>query len=311
MEFANPWALALAALAIPVLLLALGRRGASYVVPMATGVAHLRPTLRLRAAHALPFLRAAAICLLAVALARPRDGDANALVPADGIDIALSLDISSSMTGNNLDNKPRLTAAKQVIRDFIKGRENDRIGLVVFQRDAIPLAPPSLDYEALDKIVAGIESGLLPDGTGIGVGIATALNMLRDSPAASRIVILLTDGQHNADSITPQDAAELAKALHVKLYTIGLLSDRPGRDDVDEKQMTEIAESTGGKFFSAGSVTALKDVYDEIGRLETSKVGREHFARFSEYAWWFLGGAALLLMLELALRGSWLRRIPA
>jgi Ca-activated chloride channel family protein len=311
MEFANPWALALAGLSVPIVALALMIRGASFAVPAAAGVAHLRPTFRLRAARALPFLRAFAICLLAVALARPRDGDANAVVPADGIDIALALDISSSMTANTLDNKTRLVVAKQVIRDFIKGRENDRIGLVVFQRDAIPLAPPTLDYEALDKVVASLESGILPDGTGIGVGIGTALNMLRDSPAASRIVILLTDGQHNADSISPRDAADLAKALNVKLYTIGLLSDRAGRDDVDEALMTEISEATGGRFYSASSQTSLEEVYEEIARLETSKVGREHFERFSEYAWWFLAGAAVLLMVELALRGSWLRRVPA
>ena len=311
MEFANPWALALTSLAIPVLWLAFASRGSSFVVPVVAGVAGLRPTLRLRAAKSLPVVRAIAICLLAVGLARPRDGNANALVLADGIDIALSLDISSSMTANNLDNKTRLVAAKQVIRDFIKGRENDRIGLVVFQRDAIPLAPPSLDYEALDKIVATIESGILPDGTGIGVGMATALNMLRDSSAASRIVILLTDGQHNADSISPRDAADLAKALNIKVYTIGLLSDRQGRDDIDKDLMTEISGATGGRFFSASSQTALREIYEEIGRLEKSKVGREHFERFNEYAWWFLSVAAALLMIELMLRGSWLRRIPA
>ena len=311
MEFANPWALAVAALAIPILALAFLAHGSAYTVPVASGVTDLHPTMRLRAARALPFLRVIAICLLAVALARPRDGDANALVPADGIDIALALDISSSMTANTLDNKTRLVVAKQVIRDFIKGRENDRIGLVVFQRDAIPLAPPTLDYEALDKVVASLESGLLPDGTGIGVGIGTALNMLRDSPAASRIIILLTDGQHNADSINPRDAADLAKALKIRLYTIGLLSDRAGRNDVDAELMTEISEETGGRFYSASSQTSLTEVYAEIARLETSKVGREHFERFSEYAWWFLAAAAALLMVELALRGSWLRRVPA
>ena len=159
--------------------------------------------------------------------------------------------------------------------------------------------------------MASIESGILPDGTGIGVGMATALNMLRDSSAASRIVILLTDGQHNADSISPRDAADLAKALNIKVYTIGLLSDRQGRDDIDKDLMTEISGATGGRFFSASSQTALREIYEEIGRLEKSKVGREHFERFNEYAWWFLSVAAALLMIELMLRGSWLRRIPA
>ncbi len=312
MELAYPWALALAALALPVLWLAFRRRGGSYVVPMTGSLSQMRPTFRLRAAKGLPFVRAIAIGLLAVGLARPRDGDANALVPAEGIDIALSLDVSSSMTTSSLEpGTTRLEAARNVIRDFVKSRENDRLGLVVFQRDAIPLAPPSLDYDALDQIVAELDSGLLPDGTGIGVGLATALNMLRDSPAASRVVILLTDGQHNADSISPEDAANLASSLNIRVYTIGLVNDSRASSDVDEDLLEAIANQTGGKYFSASSESTLAEVYEEIGSLETSRVGRARFERFNEYASWFLAGAAGLLLIELLLRGSWLRRNPA
>ncbi len=312
MEFAAPAALALALLALPVLWLA-RRRKRGYAVSSGAGFAHTRPTFRLRLARLLPLVRVLAVVVLAIAIAGPRRGDANAVVPGEGIDIALSLDISSSMnTQFGAKGETRLSVTKDVIREFIKGRTNDRIGLVVFQRDALPLAPPTLDYQALDSLVADVDSGLLPDGTGIGVGLGTALNMLQDSTAASRIVILLTDGQHNADSITPEDAANLAASLKVRVYTIGVISPGPNRStQVDTELLTAIANRTGGQFFSADSPQALSDIYAEIGRLETSRVGREHFEQFSEMAPWFAAAGAALLALELVLRGTWLRRSPA
>ncbi|MGE5595617.1 MAG: VWA domain-containing protein [Hyphomicrobiales bacterium] len=313
MEFADPFAILLALLALPLLWLGLRRGGGGYAVPSAAGLGDVPPTLRMRLLGALPILRVLAVVLLAIAIARPRVGDANATVPAQGIDIALALDVSSSMeTGDFGPGKTRLDATKEVIRDFIKGRENDRIGLVVFQKDALPLSPPTLDYDALDRVVADVKSGILPDGTGIGVGLATALNMLRDSTAASRIVILLTDGQHNTQSISPEEAAGLAKALRIKVYTIAVVSPGgPTAGEIDEDRLRAIAEDTGGRYFLADNQAALVNVYDEIGKLETSAVGRERFERFTELAPWFLLGAATLLGLDLALRGTWLRRLPA
>lgn len=316
MQFADPALFALALLGLPVLWLSLRKGRAGYAVPSGAAFANVRPSLRLRAARWLPpVLRVAAILLLAVALARPRTGDANAVVPAQGIDIALALDISSSMTTSRLGGeKNRLEATKDVIRSFLKGRENDRIGLVVFQRDALALAPPTLDYAALDKVVADVKSGILPDGTGIGVGLATALNMLRESTAASRIVILLTDGQHNADSIKPEEAAQIAEALKIKVYTIGVVNDaRPtvSASDIDEKLLKAIAERTNARYFVADNPEKLQEVYDEIGRLETSGVGRDHYERYTEYAPWFAGAAAGLLAVELLLAATWLRRVPA
>ncbi len=309
MEFAQPWALAVAAAIIPVALLAflVRRRGVS--IPSAAGILRLRATWRLRLARVRPLLRLAAIALFAVALAGPRIGDANAVVKGEGIDIALSLDISSSMTTSQLGKESRLEASKQVIRDFIKGRENDRIGLVVFQRDALALSPPTLDYRALDKVVDDTDSGLLADGTGIGVGLATALNMLRESTAASRIVILLTDGEQNAPSLTPEDAAELAVALRIKVYTIGVLDS--GNRGVDEKRLRAISEETGGRYFSADNPQALADVYEEIGDLEKTNVGRDRFEQFTELVPWFALPAALLLLADLVLGATWLRRTPA
>lgn len=312
MEFAAPAALALGALALPIFFLANPRSRGAVRIPSALPLAAAPRTLRLRLLPFLPLLRVVAIVALAVAVAGPRVGDANAVVPGQGVDIALALDLSSSMNTSGFGGVTRLVGAKKVIRDFIKGRTDDRIGLVVFQRDALALAPPSLDYKALDTVISGLESGLLPDGTGIGVGLASALNMLRDSTAASRIVILLTDGEHNADSISPEAAAQLASALKIRVYTIGLVSaNGPGRPEVDEKLLQAIADRTRGKYFKANSPQALADVYTEIGKLETSRVGRERFERFTQLAPWFAGTAAALLLADLTLRGTWLRRSPA
>ena len=312
MQFAAPAALALAVLALPVFLLARTRSRRTVRIPSTALLAGAPGSLRLRLLPFLPILRVLAIVALAVAVAGPRVGDANAVVPSQGVDIALSLDISSSMNTSGFGGATRLEGAKKVIRDFIKGRADDRIGLVVFQRDALPLAPPSLDYQALDRMVSQIESGLLPDGTGIGVGLGSALNMLRESTAASRIVILLTDGEHNADSISPEAAAQLATALKIRVYTVGVVStNASGRSEIDEKLLQAIADRTNGKYFKANNPQALADVYAEIGKLETSRVGRERFERFTQLAPWFAGAAAALLLADLMLRGTWLRRNPA
>lgn len=312
MQFAAPAALALAVLALPVFLLARTRSRRLVRIPSTALLAGAPGSLRLRLLPFLPILRVLAIVALAVAVAGPRVGDANAVVPSQGVDIALSLDISSSMNTSGFGGATRLEGAKKVIRDFIKGRADDRIGLVVFQRDALPLAPPSLDYQALDRMVSQIESGLLPDGTGIGVGLGSALNMLRESTAASRIVILLTDGEHNADSISPEAAAQLATALKIRVYTVGVVStNASGRSEIDEKLLQAIADRTNGKYFKANNPQALADVYAEIGKLETSRVGRERFERFTQLAPWFAGAAAALLLADLMLRGTWLRRNPA
>ena len=312
MEFAQPLALSLAAFALPVALLA-RRKPRGYTLAASGPLTAVGPTLRLRLARATPLLRVLAIVMLAVAAAGPREGRADSVVPGEGVDIALAFDISSSMEQRFAPGRSRLDASKDVIREFIRTRENDRVGLVVFQQDALALSPPSLDYEALDRMVADLNSGLLPDGTGIGVGLAAALNMLQDSTAASRIVILLTDGEHNATSISPEKAAELAVSLKVRVYTIGMVSPAAlgVNSDVDEELLTAIADRTNGKYFQADSPQALQAIYDEIGALERSKVTRESFESYTEFAPWFAAAAALLLAAELVLRGTFLRRAPA
>lgn len=311
MEFAEPFALALALLAIPVAFLA-RRKARGYIVPSTAALSTARPTWRLRAARWLPALRVLAVIALAVAVAGPRRGDADAVIPGEGIDIALALDISSSMEQDMSPGKSRLQATQDVIREFINSRTDDRVGLVVFAEEALALSPPSLDYNALDRMVANLEKGFLPDGTGIGVGLASSLNMLQDSTAASRIVILLTDGQHNANSITPEQAAELAVSLKIRVYTIGVVDQKnPGiNPGIDERLLVEIADRTGATYFEADSPQQLQDIYDEIGSLERSRVGRASFESFTEWAPWFAVAAAGLVALELVLRGTVLRRAP-
>ncbi len=311
MEFAEPLALVLALLALPVAFLA-RRKARGYIVPSTGAVATVRPTWRLRAARWLPALRVLAVVALAVAVAGPRKGDADAVVPGEGIDIALSFDISSSMDQEMSPGKSRLVATQEVIREFIKSRTDDRVGLVVFAEEALALSPPSLDYNALDRMVETLERGFLPDGTGIGVGLANSLNMLQESTAASRIVILLTDGQHNADSITPEQATELAVSLKIRVYTIGVVNQKdPGINaGIDELLLVEIADRTGATYFEADSPQELQDIYDEIGTLERSRVGRASFESFTEWAPWFAAGAAALVAIELVLRGTVLRRTP-
>lgn len=313
MEFGAPWALSLT---LPAVFLAWWRWRApmpALPVPSVAPLISVRPTRRQRLARWLWTLPLLAAILLAVAAARPRVGEAATRIPTEGVDIVLALDLSSSMTASLGDGRTRLEGTKEVVREFIASREHDRVGLVVFQREALSLVPPTLDYAALDETVAELDTGLLPDGTGIGVGLAAALNLLRDSTAASRVVVLLTDGRHNArESISPEDAAELAARLGVPVHTIAVV-DRDGRSfpDVDEAQLRAIAERTGGRYFAASSTERLREVYDEIARLETTPFERERFLRYREFGPSLAAAAAFLLALWLALDHGWLRRTPA
>lgn len=257
-------------------------------------------------------LQLAGIALVVVALARPRQGEAEALIPAEGIDLVLALDVSSSMSAP-LDlrtEERKIDIARRVASDFIAGRENDRIGLVLFRRFALPVSPPTLDYGALQELVARAEDVPLPDGTGVGIAIGEAVNLLRDSRARSRSVVLLTDGQNNEDALLPLEAARIAEALGVRVYTIGftipgLSSSRP-----DEEELRAIAEMTGAAYFPAQDEATLRNIYEEVARLETSRVGEDRFAHFQEWAWVFLVPGIVLLGTAAALRASYFRGLP-
>ena len=315
MRFADPWLLMLALAAAPLALARWKRPAPAIAVPFAGGLDAVPVSWRVRARRLLPVLRVAAVLLLVASVARPRAGEAEALVPAEGVDIALAVDLSSSMAASSFGGgRTRLDAARDVIREFVASRERDRVGLVVFQRDALPLAPLTLDRDALDAVIAELDSTFLPDGTGIGVGIAAALSLLEESGAASRIVILLTDGRQNVESIGPAEAAELAAALRVRVYTIGIVERDGERGVTDPGVDVELLESIAGRtdaaYFEAASPDDLARVYDEIASLETSRVGGETFARHRELGPWLLAAGAALLLVELALGRTWLRGMP-
>lgn len=271
--------------------------------------AAVRRTWRLRLRWLPDTLHVLVLLVLLVALARPRQGLALSVIPEEGIDVVIALDTSSSMTERVVGTaETKLAAAQRVVKEFASGLEGDRVGLVIFQSRALTMSPLTVDQLAIGRSVTNVRSGLLPDGTAIGLGLAEALNLLRDSPARSRVVVLLTDGQNNGGEITPGAAAALARALEVRVYTIGFGAGRPG--SVDAAALGQIAEATEGRYFDAATATELSDAYAEIGRLERSVVGERRFTRFREFAPTLAAFAVAALLLEVALRSTWLRRYP-
>ncbi len=286
------------------------------------GISSLRGRLRVL----LPILRGLAFVALVIALARPQEVLKEEEITADGIDIMLVMDLSSSMLAK--DFKPdRLQESKRVAAEFVQKRPYDRIGLSVFSGEAYSQCPLTTDHRIVQEFLANLECGILKDGTAIGDGLATAVNRLKESEAKSKVVILLTDGVNNAGYIKPITAAEIAQEFNVKAYTIGVgssgdaLSPVSRRSDgryifgmarvqIDEALLRQIAEMTGGKYFRATSSKSLERIYEVIDQLEKTKIEvttiRRHNEKFYPFA---LAGLAFLL-LELLLRYTWLRAIP-
>ena len=276
-----------------------------------------RATWRTRAVASLPLLRTLVLLLGILALARPQHGQVERLRSSMGIDIALVMDVSLSMQQD--DFRPnRLEVAKKVMREFIAGRETDRFSLIVFATTAAVLTPPTFDRAALNDFIDIINQGIITDdSTAIGMGMALAVDRLKDSDARSRVVILLSDGENNAGNITPRPAAEIAKTLGVRAYTIGVgtldvgwLASRRGATPLDETDLREIADITGGKYFRATSEEALRDIYAAIDQLERTEIEVTEYADYEERFMWFWGPALLLLGLELLVRGLVLVRLP-
>jgi Ca-activated chloride channel family protein len=281
-------------------------------------------TLREKLRH-IPFaVRLLAIGLLIVALARPQSFNSGENVTTEGIDIAMVLDISGSMLAEDL--KPnRLEAAKNVIDDFIKGRTSDRIGLVVFSRDAFTQCPLTIDYSVLRNLLLQIHSGMIEDGTAIGNAIANGINRLKDSNAKSKIIILLTDGVNNSGEVDPISAAEMAKTFGIRVYTIGVgtrgEAPYPVQTpfgvryqmmpvEIDEAVLQKISDITDGKYFRATNTQALKEIYDKIDKLEKTKIEITSYKNASEkyHSWLWLG--LILLLVEMGLSKTILRKLP-
>ncbi|MEK7692921.1 MAG: VWA domain-containing protein [Chloroflexota bacterium] len=313
-RFASPYVLLLL-LAVPALAwYARGARGvpASVLVGALGAAAGARRTWRVRAERLLPALRLLAVALLIVALARPQRGEASSRTRGEGIDIVLGFDISSSMTQPFARGKTRMQAAQDVLSQFVAARTDDRVGLVVFQGASLTLSPLTTDYRAIAQELQDAGRINLEDGTAIGVAIGQSVNVLRGSNAASRIVILLTDGENNGKAIEPLAAARIAERLGVRVYTVGVVSrgTNPGfsRLNVDEQSLREIADVTGGTYNRAEDPNALAEIYANIDRLERSRFEDERFTRYDEIAPMVLAAAAVMLTLEMVLRYGVLRR---
>ena len=280
------------------------------------------PGLRARLRHLPAALTALGFAAGVLALARPQLENVTVERSADGIDIVMILDTSTSMRAEDL--KPnRLEAARAVAMDFVDGRISDRVGLVVFARQSYTACPPTLDYNLLTNVLENVRMGQIQDGTAIGMGLATAVNRLKDSKAISRVVILLTDGMNNAGEIDPVTAAELALTYQIKIYTIGVGSrgtapypiDDPifGRRyqsvsvDIDEEMLTEIASMTGGQYFRATNTDALQEIYDRIDEMERTEVEEIYYTDYQDlYPYAVFAAVALILVGTLTER-FWLR----
>jgi len=290
----------------------------------------LRPSLKVSLSRNIIFLRAAAAVLMIFALAGPRSALKESKVQTEGIDIVLAVDVSGSMLAEDFELKGkrqnRLSVVKEVVKDFISARKNDRIGLVAFAGRAYTVCPLTLDYSWLLKNLERVDVGIIEDGTAIGSGIASSLNRLKATEAKSKIIILLTDGVNNAGEILPQTAAQAAQALGIKVYTIGAGTKgfapypvkgffgntvyRSVKIEIDEDILKDIASKTKARYYRAVDAESLKNIYQQIDRLEKTPVEDKGYSEYKELFFLFLIPAVLLLFLEIILSNTVLRKLP-
>lgn len=293
-------------------------------------LAGLKSSLKLSLSENLFYLRLAALLLIVLALARPQSPIADSKIESEGIDIVLAIDASTSMLAEDFKiggkRKNRLAVVKDVVKEFIEARADDRMGIVAFAARAYTVSPLTLDHNWLVENLDRVNTGLIEDGTAIGSGIASSLNRLRDTEAKSKIIILLTDGRNNAGKISPQTAAEAAGALKVKIYTIGAgsrgLVPYPVKDffgrtvyqnieiDLDEEALNKIASITEAKYFRATDTESLRNIYKEIDKMEKSKFEEKGYSEYKELFVYFLIAGLILLFLEIILGNTVLRKIP-
>lgn len=278
-----------------------------------------------RSRHVVFALRVMALGALVVAFARPQSGVTGEEVLTEGVDIMLVIDLSTSMLAEDLTPN-RVEAAKRVAGEFVQGRKNDRIGLVVFAGQAFTQSPLTLDYGIVRTLLDEIEVGIIEDGTAIGLGMATAVKRLRDSEAESKVMILLTDGRNNTGEIDPVTAAQMAQAFDIRIYTIGVGTQGEApypqndpffgrryvniRVDIDEETLQETAALTGGRYFRATDNESLASIYREIDELETTEIEVEHYTRYGELFHYPLMLGLLLVVVEVGLANTKLRKIP-
>lgn len=327
-RFAYPYALFLLLLLVPLLYMAWRpRRRERSIAYSSLGLVHaagLQASMWKR--HGKWVIQALVLVLIVLGVARPQTGRSESTIETEGVDIVLLLDTSSSMQAQDFKPKNRLYVAKRVIKEFISKRESDRIGLVVFAAQSITQCPLTLDHDILYDLVDGVTFDMLDDGTAIGDALATACNRLVDSEADSRIVVLLTDGRNNMGTIAPATAAEVAKSLDIKVYTIGvgtrgtvpvpvddpLFGKRlvPMEMKLDEETLKQIAELTDGAYFRATQSEELAMIYDRIDELETTAIETKTFMNFTDRFALFVLPALVLLVVQALLSEAWLREVP-
>ncbi len=286
--------------------------------------AMIKYSMKERLRH-LPFiLRLIALALVIIALARPQSTSKGQNVYSEGIDIVLALDISGSMLAEDFQPN-RIEAAKNVAQDFIGGRTNDRIGLVIFSGESFTQCPLTVDYEVLKTLIKPLKSGMIEDGTAIGLGLANAVNRLRESKAKSKVIILLTDGVNNRGEIDPITAAEIAKSYGIRVYTVGVgtVGEAPYPVqtpfgiryqmipvEIDEKVLKQVADLTDGIYFRATDNKKLRSIYQEIDQLEKTRIEVRSYRRYTELFYSFIFIAVFLLIGDVGLSTTWLRKIP-
>jgi Ca-activated chloride channel homolog len=327
MIFQNPEYLFLLLLLIPMVVwyvIELHKSDASLQISSNKGLVEFSKSLKIKSRH-LPFIfRMLAISFLIIALARPQATNRWSTENSEGIDIMMALDISETMCAEDL--KPnRIEAAKTVAEQFIASRPNDNIGLVVFAGESFAQCPLTTDHDVLINMFKGVKFGLLEDGTAIGLGLANAVNRIKDSKIKSKVIILLTDGSNNRGDISPISAAEIAKTFGIRVYTIGVGShgevDIPVQTPIgvqkihqklefDEKTLQQIANLTGGKYFRATDTSRLRQIYNEIDQMEKSKITVHQYSKRSERYFMFSLLAFFFLLAEVVLRNTLLKKIP-
>lgn len=326
-HFANPEFLFLLILLIPIIFLHYYRRHKQFVALKFSslgGIKSTGKTLRAKLIN-LPFwLRIIALAMIIVALARPQSTSRHRQIQSEGVDIVIALDISGSMLAE--DFKPnRLDAAKKITEQFIDARENDRIGLVIFSARSFTQCPLTIDHSILKNLLRQIKFGLIEDGTAIGMGLATSIDRLRYSKAKSKVIILLTDGVNNTGIISPLTAADLAKSMGIKVYTIGVGTQGKAPYpiqtpfgvqymnvdvEIDEALLHNISTSTGGKYFRATNNKSLQEIYREIDKMEKTKIDESIYTNYYDEFSPLVQLSAIFLFLEFLLRYLYLRKIP-
>lgn len=330
MRFEDPWVLVLLALIPFMLLYGWNRRGSAHIRFSSLSVlGRLAQPFSVSLRHGVPVLRCLAVVLIIAALARPQAGVKSVEVHSTGVDIMLCLDSSGSMRAldftTNGKRDTRMAAVKSVVGEFVRGREHDRIGMVVFGEEAFTQCPLTLDYGVLLSLLDTLEIGMAGDATAIGSALGLCVKRFKDIDSKSRVVVLLTDGVNNTGTVTPLTAARLARKFGIKVYTIGVGSEGKApfevdslfgkqyvylEADLDEDTLQQIARLTGGQYFRATDTEALREIYRQIDSMEKTEVEVKEYTDYNELFLWLLLPALGLLLLEIVLANTRFMKIP-